>query len=126
MHVRATTLRGRGVEVVEGTATVVPEKLRLRRSPRREVVVVGKTAEIGVDEIGAIIGFLRANRVKIDTIDKERRTTVEDVIKEMAKRGWLSAAGLAATERLRSPKPPDAVLMAQPRTAPPPGQPSSP
>lgn len=110
MRVMAATLRGRGVEVVHKNAAVAPEKLQLRRSLKRNVVAIDTIATIDVDEIGTIIDFLRAKRVKIDSIDKERRKTVEEVIREMEKRDWLSAAGLAATARLRNPKPRDTML----------------
>jgi hypothetical protein len=52
MHVRASTLRGLGVEIVREGISVTPEVLKLSRYTKK--LEIGTVASISIDELRAI------------------------------------------------------------------------
>lgn len=108
MHVTATTLRGRGVELVSKDTSVDPNNLRLLRRSNGRIRLVIDSGKVTIDgeEIDAINGFLSENGVRIEAInsnDEKWRAKLRGILTNMAKQGWLSDKGLAGTEKFREP-----------------------
>lgn len=111
MRVRASTLRGRGIEYVGAGAKVTRDTLSLSRWGSRQRVEIDRmTASIDVDELRTIFEFLRSMGIEMDFKGDMRRQkqAIREAIKSMVKRGWLNDQGLAATEAVwgePTPKP---------------------
>ena len=82
MHMRTSTLRGHGVEIVEGGRPIKTDEIqvsarfaaRLLTAEAVKICLASATVSMSVEEIRVIVQFLRLNGIEIDPMrEKQRR-----------------------------------------------------
>jgi len=81
MHVTTSTLRGRGVEMVEGGGTITSDKVHFlsrvaARIPTAEALKIrlsSASVSMSLEEIRLIVEFLRSNGIEIDPMREKQR-----------------------------------------------------